>query len=789
MLLQSYFKIGFRNLWKNKRFSAINILGLSIGMASAILILLWVQDEFSYDRFYSDQDRLYKAMNRSEFDGKLQVWGATPKILGPTLKAEYPDVEYMSRATDANALMKVDDKRINARGIFVDPDFLKIFDFRIIQGNPDKFLEGTYSVVLTASTAEKLFGKENPMGKTISMNPYTEASNFTVTGVVSDPPDNSHFKFEMLVPWLYMRKLGWDDEWWGNNSVGTFLKLKPGVDAEALSQKIRKVTIDHSKGQEDIEVFLHAVSKQRLYGQFENGVNVGGRIGLVKLFLVIAGLILLIACINFMNLSTARSEKRAREVGIRKVVGAQRGSLIGQFLGESIMLAILSGLVALIIVQLCLPSFNTLVSKQLFVPFNNIYFWLAAVGFVLFTGLLAGSYPAFYLSSFRPIKVLKGNMHKVQALITPRKVLVVTQFTIAIVLIVCTIIIRQQIKHAQDRDAGYNRSDLGYVFLSKEIEQNLPVIKQELLNAGAITALSKTSSPLTESWSNSWGIGWEGKDDSKKIVLDRLCTDGDLVKTAGFTIVKGRDINLKDFPGDSLSALINESAARVMGFKDPIGKTYNDMDKDWTIVGVVKDMILGSPYSPMNPMVIAGPKGWFNVVHLRMNPDKPVADNLKTMEAVFKKYNPEYPFNFKFADSEYEKKFNDEKRIGTLASLFAGLTIFISCLGLFALATYMAENRVKEIGVRKVLGASVFNITSLLSKDFLALVIVSIVIATPIAWWAMHTWLQDFNYRISIRWWVFLLAGGGAILIALGTVSYNSIRAAMANPTRSLRSE
>jgi putative ABC transport system permease protein len=788
-MLLSYFKIGFRNLWKNKRFSAINLLGLSIGMAAAILILLWVQHEMSFDRFYSNQDRLYKAMNRAPFDGKLQVWGHTPKILGPTLKAEYPDIEYMSRANDNNVLLKVGDKKISGSGLFADPDFLHIFDFKLKAGNLNKALDGTYSVVLTESMARKLFGKEDPMGKVISMNPYTEASNFTVTGVLEDLPDNSQFKFEYILPWLYMKKLGWDDEWWGNNSVLTFVKLKPNVDASALNNKIKKVTITHSNQQEETEVFLHPVSKLRLWSQFENGVNTGGRISLVKLFLVIAGLILLIACINFMNLSTARSEKRAREVGIRKVVGAQRGSLIGQFLGESILIALISGLVALIIVQLSLPSFNTLVSKILFVPYNNGWFWLGALGFVLFTGILAGSYPAFYLSSFRPIRVLKGGMHKVQALITPRKLLVITQFTIAIVLIVSTIIIRQQIQYAQDRDAGYNRSDLGFVHLTQEINKNYEVLKQQLLQSGAVVSLSKTNSPLTEGWSNSWGIEWEGKDKSAKIILDRFCSDGNLVKTAGMTLIKGRDINLKEFPGDSLSALINESAAKVMGFKDPIGQTYEDMGEKWTIVGVVKDIILASPYNPKVPMVIAGPKGWFNILHLRLNPDRSTADNLKKVEAVYKQFNPDYPFNFKFIDTEYEKKFNDEKRIATLASLFAGLTIFISCLGLFALATYMAESRIKEIGVRKVLGASVLSITTLLSKDFLALVLVSILIATPIAWWAMHTWLQDFNYRISIQWWVFILAGASAILIAIATVSYNSIRAAMSNPTKSLRSE
>lgn len=790
-MLLNYFKTGFRNLWKNKRFSAINLLGLSIGMASAILILLWIQHELSFDRFHQDQDRIYKAMNKGEFDGKVQVWGATPKILGTTLKAEYPDFQYVARTNGIDGcILKVGDTKISSDGLFTDPDFLKIFSFPLLKGNIDKALTETHSIVITESLSKRLFGKEDPIGKTISLRPVAAAAvDFTVSGLLKDLPNNTQFKFDYLLPWMYFKSLGWDDEYWGNNSVATFAKLQPNITEAAINKKIETVTITHSKNVEETRVFLFPVSRNRLYTQFENGVSVGGRISLVRLFFIIAVLILLIACINFMNISTARSEKRAREVGIRKVVGAQRVSLIGQFLGESILLTMLSGIIALMIVQLSLPSFNLLTEKLLSVPYSSGMFWLIAIGFMLFTGLLAGSYPAFYLSSFRPIRVLKGTFHKVQALVTPRKVLVITQFTVAIILIAATIIIRQQIRYAQERDAGYNKKNLGYIFISKDVVKNYDVISQELYNSGAVVSLSKTSSPLTESWSNTWDIQWKGKNPDKKIVIDRYCTDGNLVTTAGFTLSKGRDINLREFPGDSLSALINESAVKVMGFTNPLGQTFEDNDKRWTIVGVVKDIILESPYETMKPMVLEGPAGWFNALHMRLNPANSTADNLRKTEAVFKKYNPDFPFKFSFIDEQYERKFNDEQRIATLASLFAGLTIFISCLGLFALATYMAENRVKEIGVRKVLGASVLDITSLLSRDFLALVAVSILLATPIAWWAMHKWLQEFDYRITIQWWVFALAGIVSILIALATVSYNSIRAAMANPTKSLRNE
>lgn len=789
-MFKNYFKVGIRNLWKNKSFSAINILGLSIGMASAMLILLWIRNEYSYDRFHKNGPELYQAWNRSTFDGKLHCWPTTPKILGPTLKAEYPDVQEFARINNAGGfLATVGDKKIKINGYFTDPGFLTMFSFPLLRGNTASALNGTYSIVLTEKTARKFFDKDNAIGKVMQVNNGTSPYNVTVTGIMKDLPNNTAMDFEFLLPWEYMKMLGWHDDYWGNNSISTYIQLKPAAAIAQVSEKIKKVTITHSKGEEDNQVFLHPLSSLRLYSDFENGVNVGGRISLVRLFAIIAAFILLIACINFMNLSTARSEKRAREVGIRKVVGAQKGALIGQFLGESVIISFIAAVVALLVVEISLPAFNKLTDKTLTVPYNNISFWLVAIGFVLFTGILAGSYPAIYLSSFRPIRVLKGSIANAQALITPRKVLVVTQFTFAIVLIICTIIVRQQIKHAQDRDTGYAKNNLGYIWLNNDIEKNYASIKHELINSGAAVASSKTSAPLTEGWSNSWGFDWQGKAPGTKTVFERFCTDGNLVKTAGFTLAQGRDINLAVFPGDSLACMLNELAVKMMGFKEPLGQVIRDNDRNWTVVGVVKDFILRSPYAPVNPMVIEGPAAWFNVLHIQLNAANTTAANLQKIEQIIKKYNPEFPFEYHFIDQEYARKFNDEQRIGTLAGLFAVLTIFISCLGLFGLATYMAENRIKEIGVRKVLGASVFSITTLLSKDFLRLVLISLLIATPIAWWAMHSWLQDFNYRVNIEWWVFVLAGLLSVVIALGTISYKAIRAAMANPVRSLRSE
>ncbi len=786
-MLRNFFKTAFRNLWKNKGFTFINISGLVIGMASAILILLWIQNEMSFDRFHAKEDRLYRAWNRGRFNDKLFCWSSTPKILGPTLKHDYPEVEEISRVNWGNDfLFSIGEKRINVQGTMVDTGFLHMFSLPLVKGNPNTALSNTYSIVLTQKLVKKLFGNEEAMGKVIKID---NRDNFTVTGVMKDLPNNTNFTFEYLLPWQYMHIRNFDDSNWDNNSTQTYVLLKQNTNIDAFNKKIKNITIDHLNGKEKIEVFMYPLSRQRLYGNFEDGKEVGGRITQVKVFFTIAMLILLIACINFMNLSTARSEKRAKEVGIRKVVGAQKKSLVAQFLAESILISLISGIIAVLVVLLVLPAFNHLVQKELSIQFNSIYFWLSAIAFILFTGILAGSYPAFFLSAFRPVAVLKGTFKKVNALVAPRKILVVMQFTFAIALIVCTIIIRQQIKHAQDREAGYDKKDLGYVFMVGDIEKNYELIKNELLQKNIAVSISKTSSPLTQSWSDTWGFEWEGKAPNDKTDFYRYCSDGNLVKTAGMTIVQGRDIDIKTYPTDSLAIILNESAVKAMGFKKPVGQFIKADGYTWHVIGVIKDFILESPYDPMYPMVIEGPKSWFNVIHIKFNHANSTKDNLAAAEKIFKQYNPEYPFEYHFVDDEYARKFNDQKTTATLATLFACLTIFISCLGLFGLATYMAENRIKEIGVRKVLGASVTSITALLSKDFLRLVIVSILIASPIAWYFMDKWLQDYKYRIQISWWVFIAAGFLAILIALITVSYQAIKAALANPAKSLRTE
>ncbi|WP_295120644.1 ABC transporter permease [uncultured Chitinophaga sp.] len=792
-MIRNFFKTAFRNLLRNKGFSAINITGLAIGMAAAILILLWIQSERSYDEFHVNKDRIYEVWNKVPMEGKIQSWNSVSALTGPALEKDLPEVERVARIKyDNQQLFSSGDKKLMKSGLIVDTGFLDIFTFPMLKGDPATALKEMRSVVLTEKSAKSMFGDEEALGKTIKIG---DRDDFIVTGIVKDLPDNTRFQFEYLLPWAVTGLSQRQDWGWSDNSTPTYVLLRPHTSLAAVASKIKGLKQAYSDEAKNMkwELFIYPLERWRLYSSFTNGAeDNAGRSSFVKIFGIIAGLILLIACINFMNLSTARSEKRAKEVGIRKVVGAPKSALILQFIAESVLIALLAGIVAIVIVILCLPAYNQLTNKQLFLDFTNIYTWFAFIGFILFTGLLAGSYPAFFLSSFQPVKVLKGTFKKADALLTPRKALVVLQFTSAIILIVCTIIIRQQIDYARQRETGYNKDNLVYHFLTGDIPKNYELIKAELLEAGVAKSITKTNSPLTERWSNGWGQNWEGKNPDDKTSFDRYMADEGLGTTAGLQFVQGRDFDLKKYPTDSSALIINESSLKLMKFKNPIGQVVEDLGLKWHIVGVVKDFILTSPYEPTRPILICGGKSTFmtfQVMQVKLNGNNSTAQNLEKAEAIFRKHNPDYPFEYEFVDQAYAKKFENEQLQGTLAALFAQLTIFISCLGLFGLATYMAENRVREIGIRKVLGASITSITTLLSKDFVKLVLVSFCIAAPFSWWIMHNWLQYYEYRVSIQWWVFAVACILSVTIAILTVSYQAIKAALANPVRSLRKE
>jgi putative ABC transport system permease protein len=786
-MLLNYGKIIRRNLVRNKAFSLINISGLAIGMASAILILLWIQNELSFDQFHVNRDRIYQLYSRAEFDGQTDCWGKTPMVMAPVIKTNYQQqVEEVVRLNWVGAFVFSNgDKHLETYGYLADPGFFKLFSFPLIRGDAETALSSTHSVVLTECLAKKLFGDVDVLGKEIRVD---STALFTVTGVLKDLPGNTQFRFEYLIPWSYTKEVGWNDLDWGNTSIRTYVLLKPGISEKAANDCFRHIIQSHA-GDIKNEVFVHPMRKWWLYSDFENGKIAGGQIETIRLFGIIAGFILLIACINYMNLSTARSEKRAREVGIRKMIGAGKASLVWRFLGESVLFALLAGIIALIIVQPGLSWFNDLVLRKLFIPYTDLHFWLIAVGFTVFTGLVAGSYPAFYLSGFRPMSVLKGHFKNAYALVAPRKILVVVQFTFAIAFIICTIMIYRQIRYGQKRDSGYDRNNLAFVYIKGDTRRNYALIRNELINSGAVTSVTRSNSPITDIWTSEDTYQWAGKDPNTRTVFAENFADNNFAGTIGLKLIAGRDIDLTRYPDDSAAILLNETAARMMGFKNPIGQPVKSKQGNWHVIGVIKNFIPESPYEPVPPMIIQGPKYGFGTVTFRLNTAMPAADNLKKIGAIFTKYNPDYPFRYWLVDKEYREKFQGEQHIGELATLFAGLTIFISCLGLFALATYMAENRIREIGVRKVLGASVSGITTLLSKDFLKLVLISFVIASPLAWWGMHAWLQNYAYRVDLSWWVFALTGFFSLIIAGATVSYQAIKAALASPVKSLRTE
>jgi putative ABC transport system permease protein len=782
----NYLKIIWRNLFRYKGFSFINISGLAIGMASAILILLWVQNELSMDQFHEKKDRIYVMMNRAVFEGKIECWAGVPSPVAGVLKNEYPQVEEVVRINGVGPfVVNVAEKHLEGIGLMADPGFLKVFSFPLLEGNIQTSLSTPRSMVVTEKFAKKLFGNEDAMGKVVRID---SNANFIISGVLKNLPNNTIFDFEYLIPFSYKKEVGWDNQSWDYNGESVYVLLKPGVTEKAADDRFRYIIKSHLATAKN-ELFLHPITKWWLYSKFENGKIAGGEIENVRLFSIIAVFILLIACINYMNLTTAKSIRRAKEVGIRKVVGAAKYSIVLRFLGESVMISFIAGLLGLVIVQFGIEGFNWLTWKNLYVPYTDVRFWLAVIAFILVTGIIAGSYPAFYLSAYRPIAVLKGTFKTAYKLVTVRKVLVVMQFSFAIAFIICSIIIYRQISFGRERDPGYNRDHLVFVYVKGDVNKKYQLIKNELLSKGIATAVTRSNSPITFTWNGNDDYTWQGKNPTAKPFISEFYTDNDFVETMGLKLIAGRTINTIIYPTDTNAVLLNESAMKLMAFKNPVGQVIKNTKGSWRVVGVVKDFLAGSPFDNVRPAVLQGPKNWFGAITIRLSKNARLGQNMRKVEEIFKKYNPEYPFSCGYVDQADADKIENVRRTGIQAELFGGLSILISCLGLFALAAYTAESRIKEIGVRKVLGASVTTIATLLSKDFLKLVFISFVIASPVAWWLMHAWLQNYEYRVNISWWIFALTGIICLLIALITVSYQAIKAALANPVISLRSE
>jgi putative ABC transport system permease protein len=790
-MFKNFIKIAWRNLIKNRVYSSINILGLAFGMAVAMLIGLWLMDELTYNHYHTNYRDIAQVRATLDFNGQVSTQDAVAMPLAAELHNKYgSDFKSMSLASwNVGYILANGDKKISSDGMWVQPVFPTMMSLHMVEGNINA-LNDQLSALISQSTAKALFGDADPMNKTIRVN---SKYDIKIAGVYEDIPHNSTFNdTHILMSWnKYINTEKWlrdSQTQWGNHSFQLFVQMNPNVNMDAVSAKIQPIAGTHFKEGHE-RIMLHSMDKWRLYSEFENGKVKGGRITYVWLFGIIGAFVLLLACINFMNLSTARSEKRAKEVGIRKAIGSVRKQLVIQFLSESLIMAMMAFVLALVLVLLFLPYFNLMADKQMQVPFANPWFWLIAILFVTFTGVVSGSYPAFYLSGFNAVKVLKGTFRTGRFSALPRKILVVLQFTISVTLIIGTVIVFKQIQFAKNRPVGYSRAGLITVMMNTpDLLGHYDAIRNELIRTGAVENMAESSSPTTGVWSNQIGFDWTGKDPSVTPVLGTIAVTHDFGRTIGWHIVQGRDFS-KAFSTDTNAMLLNQSALKLIGFKNPVGQTVKLNGKAYTVVGVIADMIMDSPYIPVTPTVFMMNYDWANVITIKIKPTVAFPAALDKIGGVFKRYNPGSPFSYKFTDDDYAQKFSDEERVGKLASFFAVLAIFISSLGLFGLASFVAEQRTKEIGVRKVLGASVANLWGMLSKEFVLLVLISCIIATPLAWYYLSGWLKKYQYHTEISWWVFILSCAGAMLITLMTVSAQAIKAAIANPVKSLRSE
>ena len=793
-MFKNYFKTTLRNLWKNKGYSSITILGLATGMAVALLIGLWIWDELTYDHYHKNHDQLAQVMTTTVGNGgELNTGPGVASPLGNELRTKYgSDFKRICMASSNQSReLAVGDKKITAQGMWVEANFPSLLTLQMLKGNIDG-LKDPSSVLLSASVAKSLFGNADPLNNVVRID---NQDNYKVAGVYRDLPHNTTLneakiflswnKYVSMVDWVRESLHHWDD-----GAFRCYVQLNDHVDFNKETAKIKLVPMSHLNAASDgrQELVLQPMNNWRLYSDFKNGKVAGGRIQFVYLFAVIGFFVLLLACINFMNLSTARSEKRSKEVGIRKSIGSLKSQLVSQFLTESMLIAGIAFLLCLLLAQLLLPLFNTLSDKQITLPFANAFFWILSTGFTIITGSLAGIYPAFYLSRFDPIKVLKGTYRVGRFASLPRKVLVVVQFSVSITLAIGTIVVYKQIQFAKNRPVGYNRNGLIAVYMTTpDLFGHYEAMRSDLLATNVVENMAESSSPVTSVWSNQVGYNWEGKDPATQPSFGSIGVTKDYGKTINWQIKEGRDFS-RDF-SDSNSIILNEAAVRLTGIKNIVGKIIRKDNKSFTVVGVVKDMVMESPYAPITPTIFLMNPNWVNVIDVRIKTGTRLPDALAKVAPVFEKYNPSAPFDYTFIDEEYAQKFFDEQRMGNLATLFATLAIFIACLGLLGLASFVAEQRTKEIGVRKVLGATVLNVWQLLSKGFVVLVFISLLIATPISYYFMHNWLRNYEYRTNLSWWVFAAAGVGAMIITLLTVSFQSIKAAIANPVKSLRTE
>jgi putative ABC transport system permease protein len=783
----NYFKIAYRNLLRNMGFSLTNLLGLSIGCTCAIFIMLWVYDELTFDKFHKNYGEIYQVMAHRNYNDQIFTDQNMVFPLAPALQETLPEVKSaVTTSFSESHILSAEDQRFRRDGLTVSDGFFKVFSWEFLQGAPETALPDASSIVLTESTAQALFGSEDPLHKTVKID---NSSELTVTGVIRDVPGNSTLRFE------YIHAYNFADENltramsnWVNSSWNVYLQVLPGTNEEILSKKISELKIQNTPGDKELtQYFAFPMEKWRLHSEFREGVNTGGMIQYVWLFSIIAVITLVIACVNFMNLSTARSERRAKEVGIRKTLGSDKKQLMLQFFFESMILTAVAFCISLLAVVLLMPYFNQLVGKTLVFDITSPVFWAISLSTVVFTGVVAGSYPALYLSSFNPISVLKGTILAGRKAALPRNLLVIGQFVVSILLISCTLIVYQQIQHIKNRDLGYDPNNLIMVASSEDLSRNFNVLKDELLKSGTVKAVTRTFSPITNIWWRSPSPEWDGKPTDMNLLMAGLYTDVDFSETVGAKMIEGSDFT--GMPSDSSSMILNLAAVEAMGLENPIGMQMRYGPNTFTVTGVMDNIIMDSPFNPVDPMMVLFRPNATYSISLRLKDDASLQAGLASVEEIFKKYNPAVPFEYQFVDQEFGRKFLSEELVSRLITIFAGLAIFICCIGLAGLASYTIEKRFREIGIRKVLGASIPQVMLMIAKDFLKLVAIAFAIAVPLAYWRMEQWLGTYTYHIDISFWVFVGVGVVVMILSLGVVSVNTLRAAVANPVDSLRSE
>lgn len=783
------FKIALRNLWKNKGYTLINVGGLAIGLASCMLLLLYVSYEWGYDKQSKNYKDTYMVYTHQKSSAGMASHNTTPGVIAAEIMAKVPGVAAVSHFSYPEShLISYENNSFKKEGMYSDPDFLKIMDYKFLKGNPATVLQKINSVILTETMAKNLFGKEDPLNKIVK---FENEEPLKVEAVIADLPKNSSIQFDYLMPFALFEKQnpGLKNSGWGNNYCQTIVQLQGSQFFEKANETV--IGIARKNTSNDITHWtLHPIAKWHLYGDFVNGKSVGGKIDQVKIFFLLAFCILLIACVNFMNLSTARSEKRAKEVGVRKAIGSSRKALIGQFMLESTLLAVLGMVVAFVLLEISLPYFNNLLKIELVINYADWKFWSAFGGLTLITGVIAGSYPAFYLSSFQPLQVLKGFKMAGGASLSIRQVLVVFQFVFAVCLIICTAVIYQQLNFIKNKSIGYNINSLVEISIQGPLlknEQKLNILKDELLKSGAVTDVSFFSMSLSQIGFNTFGVSWQGKNNKEQRLFNLRAAGYDFVKTMGTEMISGREF-APNYT-DTSNVMVNETAVKIMGLKNPVGSVINLGDQRITIIGVMKDIIMESPYEQAKPILIYENMRDMQVVLARLNVSDGIKPSIDKINGVMEVLNPGFPVEIKFADDNFEQKFQNEKLVGAVANWFGGFAVFISCLGLLGLALYMAEQRKKEISIRKVLGASNMNIITLLNKDFVKLVAIANLIAFPLAYILIDKWLSAYSYRVAISFLPFAIALSLSLVIAILTVSLQSVKVAKANPVDALKYE